>query len=138
VPEELFLQTVTSDGVLRAVTIRLGEPAAAEVELVDGDSAVKVHGADYLDCLIAVRERLEAQGRLLSCQGARADVWPSGQLRQFNNGRLAYVLDRGRRGAALEEVDIFAPAEPPNAVSLADQRDAVLAFHRLHRPGQTS
>jgi hypothetical protein len=78
-----------------------------------------------------IRRHLEAKGRLLCCQGARADVWPSGLLRQFTDGRCAYVLERDRGGRPLEEVDIFSPAPAQLVVTVAAQERAVRAFHGL-------
>jgi hypothetical protein len=131
VTEVLALPTVDAQGVLVEVTLRLGDSGSARVELNDQGVVVEVHGDDYLDCLMQIRERLEADGRLLCCQGARADVWPSGMLRQFSDGRQAYVLDREQPSLM---VDVFAPADPAQVVSISRQRDAVYAFHGRPRP----
>jgi len=131
--EVLTLQTVDAKGVLVEVTLRLGDPGSAQLELVDQGAIFEARGDDYLDCLMLTREHLEADERLLCCQGAQPDVWPSGLLRQFSNGRQAYLLDRERQGEPVV-VDIFAPADPTTVVSIIVQRDAVLAFHGLPRP----
>ncbi|MFE7798641.1 hypothetical protein [Nocardia sp. NPDC057440] len=83
------MTAVDSAGTLWPVVLRLGEPSVARVELV-GQGVFGSDDDDYLSCLLAVREYLEERGQLLCCQGARPDVWPSGMLRQFGNGRQAY------------------------------------------------
>ncbi|WP_225726954.1 MULTISPECIES: hypothetical protein [unclassified Nocardia] len=129
------MTAVDSAGVLWPVVLRLGEPSVARVELV-GHGVFGSGDDDHLSCLVAVREYLEERGRLLCCQGARPDVWPSGMLRQFENGRRAYVLDRDRRGAELEVVDIFAPAPAEMVVSVLEQGKAVFAFYGLPWRGE--
>lgn len=57
-------------------------------------------------------------------------------LRQFENGRRAYVLDHDRRGEALETVDIFAPAPAEMVVSVVAQSKAVFAFFGLPWRGE--
>ena len=115
------------------VTLRVGEPADAVVVLVDGGDEVEVRGLDYWECLTEVRELLEERGRLLCCQGARGDVWLSGQLRQFSNGSRAYVLDPAARGSGdrWEVVDVFAPASGDVVVGMAEQRERARAFFGL-------
>ncbi|WP_156095003.1 hypothetical protein [Nocardia lijiangensis] len=131
----MHLTAVDSAGVLRPVVLRLGEPSVARVELI-GEGAFGSIDDDYLSRLLAVREYLEERGLLLCCQGARPDVWPSGMLRQFENGRRAYVLDRDRRGEELEVVNIFAPAPAAMVVSVLEQGKAVFAFHGLPWRGE--
>lgn len=133
--EVVNLTAVDSAGVLWPVELHLGEPSVARVELV-GHGTFGSDDDDYLSCLIAIREHLEEQGRLLCCQGARPNVWPSGMLRQFDNGRQAYILDPDRRGAEFEVVDIFAPAPAEMVVSLLEQRKAVFAFNGLPWRGE--
>ncbi|WP_228000750.1 hypothetical protein [Nocardia australiensis] len=129
------MTAVDSAGVLWPVVLRLGEPSVARVELV-GHGAFGSVDDDYLSCLLAVREYLEGRGQLLCCQGARPDVWPSGMLRQFDNGRRAYVLDHDRRGAELEVVDMFAPAPAEMVVSVLEQGKAVFALNGLPWRGE--
>lgn len=124
------LTAVDSVGVLRPVLLRPGEPSVTRMELV-GQGMFGSVDDDYLSRLLAVRAYLEERGQLLCCQGARPDVWPSGMLRQFENGRRAYVLDHDQRGGELETVDIFAPAPAEVVVSVVEQGKAVFAFHGL-------
>lgn len=129
------LMAVDAAGVLRPVLIRLGEPSVTRVELV-GQGVFGSADDDYLSRLLVVREYLEKRGQLLCCQGARPDVWPSGMLRQFENGRRAYVLDHDRHGEELETVDIFAPAPAEMVVSVVAQSKAVFAFLGLPWRGE--
>ncbi|MEV0192197.1 hypothetical protein AB0I39_27120 [Kitasatospora purpeofusca] len=133
--EEIGLQTVDPDGRVQPVTIYVGQPSAAVVALLDGGSLTEISGTDYLDCLSQARRQLERDGRLLCCQGARPDVHPSGQLRQFTNGRQAYVRFPDARGEVRATVDILDPASPEDVVSLDDQRAAVIRAWNAQHPG---
>lgn len=123
-----------ADGRVRPVTILIGgDSSATRIALLDAGSLTEFSGTDHLDCLVQVRRQLEREGRLLCCQGARPDVHPSGQLRQFTHGREAYVRPPEGRGEIRETVDVFAPAAPAEVVSLEEQRAAILgAFHARH------
>ncbi|WP_331745069.1 hypothetical protein [Kitasatospora sp. NBC_01300] len=125
--EEMALQTVDSAGAIRHVTVYIGAPSAALITLIDADSCTEISGADYLDCLTQARRQLEQEGRRLCCQGARPNVHPSGQLRQFTNGREAYVHPSDAASGISETADIFAPALPEDVVRLDEQRAAILA-----------
>ncbi|GAB3965468.1 hypothetical protein [Streptomyces sparsus] len=128
------LQTVDAGGGMQDVVIQIGSPSAALIELLDDHFRTVIRGTDYLDCLLQVRRQLEREGRLLCCQGARPHVHPSGQLRQFTNGREAYVLPPDAQDAAPATVDIFAPALPGDVASLQDQRMAVLSYWNARYP----
>ncbi|MEU3571492.1 hypothetical protein AB0E96_24150 [Kitasatospora sp. NPDC036755] len=133
--EEVGLQTVDADGLFRSVTVYIGQPSTALLALLDGGSLTEISGSDYLDCLIQARRQLERDGRLLCCRGARPDVHPSGQLRQFTNGRQAYAHFLDARGEAPETVDVFGPASPEDVVSLDDQRTAIIRAWNTRHPG---
>ncbi|MFB8169596.1 hypothetical protein ACFC60_16785 [Kitasatospora purpeofusca] len=126
--EEISLQTIDAAGLVRHVSIWLGDPSMALIELLDAGSRTEFSGTDYLDCLAQARRQLERDGRLLCCQGARPNVHPSGQLRQFSNGREAYVHHSEPSSGALGTVDIFAPASPEDVVNLDEQRAAIIGF----------
>nr|BEK64424.1 hypothetical protein KPHV_16510 [Kitasatospora purpeofusca] len=132
--EEVGLQTIDVAGLVRHVSICLGDPSAARIELLDAGSRTEFSGTDYLDCLTQARRQLERDGRLLCCQGVRPDVHPSGQLRQFTNGREAYVHHLEPSSEALGAVDIFAPASPEDIVSLDEQRAAIIGFWNARHP----
>lgn len=124
--EEIGLQTIDTAGLVRHVSIYLGDPSTALIALLDAGSRTEFSGADYLDCLTQARRQLERDGRLLCCQGARPNVHSSGQLRQFTNGRQAYVRHSEPSSEVPETVDIFAPASPEDIVNLDDQRAAII------------
>ncbi|MFD5435017.1 hypothetical protein ACFWJ4_23065 [Kitasatospora sp. NPDC127067] len=133
--EEVRLRTVDPDGSLRPVVLRIGPSSSALIALLDDGVLTEISGTDYLDCLAQARRQLERDGRLLCCQGSRPDVHPSGQLRQFSNGRQAYVRFPDLQGEAPEIVDIFAPAEPGDVVGLEDQRAAIVRAWNARHPG---
>jgi len=126
--EEITLRAVEPNGVAHQVTVYLGQPSIAIIALLDSGSRTEISGLDYLDCLTQARMQLERQGRLLCCQGARPNVHPSGQLRQFTNGRRAYIRPTP------QTVDIFAPALPNEVVTLKDQREAIMAAWNARHP----
>jgi hypothetical protein len=131
--EVLQLDVVDPEGRITASTLTLYDAVPARLVLTCRGLLLDVEGEDLLDCLIDLRRQLEAEGLNLCCQGARSDVWPSGQLRQFTNGRVGYVLAPRPPGDAHEEVDLFAPAQPHEIGSIEQQRKAVFRFHGLHR-----
>jgi hypothetical protein len=125
--ELVLLQTVDQAGGMREVSVRIGHPASARILLTDGDSPTDISGPDYRDCLTQARRLLEAEGRLLCCQGARPDANASGMLSQFSNGREAYLLQEPKdENGHHRVVDIFAPAPAPAVTTLDDQRRRVL------------
>ncbi|MFJ3221232.1 hypothetical protein ACIPLC_35590 [Kitasatospora sp. NPDC086801] len=132
--EEITLQTVEPNGVARQVTVYLGQPSKAVIALLDSDSRTEISGSDYLDCLMQARMLLERQDRRLCCQGARPNVHPSGQLRQFTNGRMAYIRPLDPGSATSQTVDIFAPALPNEVVTLSNQREALMAAWNARHP----
>jgi hypothetical protein len=128
--EIVSLQTVDRQGGLREVSISIGQPADARILLTDSGSAIDITGADYRDCLTQARRLLEADGRLLCCQGARPDVHASGMLGQVTNGRRAYELTGPKDETGRPPVvDIFAPAPVGAVTTVEDQRQQIL--HRL-------
>ncbi|MFD5319545.1 hypothetical protein [Streptomyces sp. NPDC127098] len=92
-------------------------------------------GSNLFVCLTKLRKDLDAEGLLLCCQGARADVTLSGMEAQMTGGRFVYTFTPGARRVNQETVDIFAPAPAGIVVGPAEQRAAILAFHGLPDTG---
>lgn len=104
-------------------SIRVLEPAHL--------ASIEAGGGDVLECFLGLRQRLEERGILLCCMGARPDVWGSGMLQQFSDGRQAYYhRDDGPVGEN-DVVDIFAPTDAADVVTVEQQRVAV--FQRFGR-----
>lgn len=127
------LHTVDADGRIAPISLRMaGSPGATALH---ARSLERDYGAftgeDVVACLSGLRLRLETDGLLLCCQGARVNVWPSGQLRQFADGRQGYVLTRRAPGQVHEIVDLLDPAPAAQVVSVEDQRRFVYEFHAL-------
>ncbi|MFI9814353.1 hypothetical protein [Saccharothrix variisporea] len=124
------LVAVGADGVIVPLTLEIvvdGEPAL--IMELPGEGRRSFTGADYFLCLIDVRRELEHYGLLLCCQGARADVFPSGMQSQVELGRYARVLTREPEKRAV--VDIFDPADVSEAATLEAQKIAVYEFFGL-------
>jgi hypothetical protein len=115
---------VSNSGVLERceITWPAEPPWWLEIQLPDGER-LRVEAGDLFDALLELRRRLEADGRMLVCQGALPDVWPSGMSSQMSGGRIAYRL--GGDGRGLERVDVFDPADPDEVVCVADQLEGV-------------
>ncbi|MFG1606975.1 hypothetical protein [Actinoplanes sp. NPDC049265] len=128
-----LLHTVDGHGRIAAISLRVaGKPGAATLSAWSPEHDFGAFaGPDLVDCLHDLRLRLEADGLLLCCQGARVNVWPSGQLRQFADGRQGYVLTRRAPGQIHEVVDLLDPAPAEQVVTVEDQRRFVYEFHAL-------
>ncbi|TDC61606.1 hypothetical protein E1258_11050 [Micromonospora sp. KC207] len=133
-PDELLeLNVVDGAGRATKVGVAIHGVTGARVVVTRGDRVWEAEGEDLLVCLVNVRQQLEADGLNLCCQGARPDVWPSGQLRQFTNGRFGYILASPSIGRAPETVDLFAPADVGEIGTVEEQRAAVFRFHGLRQ-----
>lgn len=86
-------------------------------------------GADLFNALLNLRRELEASDIFLCCNGARADVWPSGMSGQMGDGRSAYRHVSGRRPASSDLVDILAPAPCSEVVTVDEQAREHKARH---------
>ncbi|MEV6241921.1 hypothetical protein [Lentzea sp. NPDC051838] len=130
--ESFTLVALNERGVARSIEIELRDPpAVAMVMAVDGGPSLEFQAEDLFVCLMNARLRLEEDGFLLCCQGARPDVFPSGLLQQETGGRYAYVLTDEADEAGRPTVDIFAPADISEVATVADQRAAVMRFYGL-------
>jgi hypothetical protein len=108
-------------------------PAALEVTWAG--KTHRIEKPDYFGCLVELRELLEAEGRLLCCQGARGDAGPSGSLRQMSDGRQVYVYpEQRRRVSAADVVDAFAPADCSLVVTVEEQNRRHFARLGIERP----
>lgn len=83
----------------------------------------RFEGADWFECLAAVRLYLERENRRVLCNGARRDVFPSGMARQMSGGRLAYRLTLGIQPRREDIVDVFAPCAAEEVATVKQQRE---------------
>lgn len=97
-------------------------------------ASIETTGGDVRNCFFDLRRQLEAHGILLCCMGARPDVWASGMLSQFTDGRMAYLHKEGVRPSRADEVDIFAPADAADVVTMEQHGIAVRAMFDRGRP----
>ncbi|MDX8145653.1 hypothetical protein SK854_26320 [Lentzea sp. BCCO 10_0061] len=105
-------------------------PFTIEV-LEPGHLASTISGRDVRECFDALRRQLEDHGILLCCMGSRPDVWSSGMLHQFSDGREAYLHREGEKATNDDVVDIFAPTDASEVVTLEEQRAAFLDAHPI-------
>lgn len=76
-------------------------------------------GADWFDALRAVRVALDSAGYRPLCAGARLNAGSSAMLAATTQGTYVYLLEPRR--TPRYRVWIFAPAEPDEVASVADQ-----------------
>lgn len=131
--ELLGLDVVDGAGRTTKSAVAIYDAVPARVILTTDDVALEEEGGNLLQCLIGIRRQLEAKGFNLCCQGARPDVWPSGQLLQFTNGRFGYVLASEPIGRPFAQVDMFAPADVTEIGTVEQQRENVFRFYGLRR-----
>ncbi len=114
----------------RAIEARIATepPWSLSLDLGEGQ-VVKAEAADLFAALEAIRQQLERSGLRVCCQGAQADVFPSGMARQMAGGRRAYRLRSGRRPTREDLVDIFDPAECGDVVTVEKQYETVERLH---------
>ncbi|GIH07183.1 hypothetical protein Rhe02_52500 [Rhizocola hellebori] len=131
--EEVLLQTVDGSGATAPITLHVEATfSRVTISATNGVGTVgTVTGGDLLEALTELRRHLEDRHLLLCCQGARINVWPSGLLRQFSEGRCGYVLGARLEDGSFEVVDLLAPAPPVQAANVAQQQEFVRAFHGL-------
>jgi hypothetical protein len=135
VAENWHLQTVDDQGATSPITLQVDQAGRSQVRIMavtEGETLGPVTGGDMMNALVEVRRRLEERGLRLCCQAARINVWPSGQLRQFTDGRQGYVLTDTRRSnfeEPFEVVDLLEPAPASQVVFLDEQEQFIRAFY---------
>ncbi|MEF2251062.1 hypothetical protein [Ralstonia solanacearum] len=78
----------------------------------------------------ACRRRLEQDGYLLLCNGARRDAYPSQMILEMGGGRKIYLLHAGRQTSREDLVDIFGAATIEQVCTVAEQRASYDAWIR--------
>ena len=133
--EQRQLSTVDQHRVVAPITLRVETDAARQVQMTavaETETFGPIVGVDVMDALIEVRRQLEDRGLVLCCQGARRNVWASGQLRQFTDGERGYVLTEVRStdpDDPFEIVDLLDAAPADQVVSLGEQHQFIRAFY---------
>jgi len=123
--ERRLLTLADGDGQYAVeATIATEPPWSIRLDFGEGKVA-QVEAPDLFAALETIRLQLEPSGVLICCQGARADVYPSGMARQMGGGRRAYRLRAGKRSTRDDLVDIFDPAEPDEVVTVQEQLETV-------------
>jgi hypothetical protein len=85
---------------------------------------VKIEADNVFAALVELRLLLEVGDRLLLCNAARKDAYPSRMLLEMGGGRKTYLLRRGERAAKEDLVDVFEPATYEQVSTVAEQRQA--------------
>jgi hypothetical protein len=122
---------VTGSATKRSVVLTFSTCHPWRLRAVFDDGAAwDVEDSDLFECLIQVRKRLEGEGALICCEGARRDVFPSGMARQMGGARRAYRLVSDRAAESPTLVDIFAPTPCDAVVGVSEQTESVRKLHR--------
>lgn len=83
---------------------------------------VSIEAEDVFGALIKLRRKLEDHGRLLLCNAARKDAYPSRMLREMGGGRKSYLLHQGKQAAKSDLIDIFEPADYEQVGTVEEQQ----------------
>lgn len=122
------------DGRVAEAALTVSEAAPWSIGLhAVGLAPIETDGRDLFDALCAMREQLAAGDAVLLVQGAAADVYPSGMMREAG-GRMAYRYAPGRPARREDVVDILAPAEWPAVTTVAQQKENFAAWIRSLTP----
>ena len=90
---------------------------------------IKVQGHDYFKCLLNLRLELENKNYYLLCNGARKNIICGGMLREYSNGRSAYIITLGNFADPDNTVDIFEHTQSDLVVSVKEQEE----YNKLYR-----
>jgi hypothetical protein len=130
--EPAILTAEDASGRAENVSITVTGERPYELTLSREDQPAERFGGDNLfPCLLSVRERLEADGLLLCCQGARLDVTNTGLLKQMTDGKYVYTFDPDARTINEETVYALDPAPFEIVGSVAAHRSAIFALFGL-------
>ena len=127
-------QVMFGDGRLDEASLTASEAAPwSIIAHVPGLEPIEAQGSDLFDALCALRGQLAARDAVLLVQGAAADVYPSGMMREAG-GRMAYRYISGQPARREDVVDILAPAEWPVVTTVAQQKENFAAWIRSLTP----
>jgi hypothetical protein len=117
----LRINTIDFGGIISVLNVQPSQAAPWTLKVFgDGFSGDEFLGADLFAALVALRLRLEEQGKRLLCAGARRDVCVSGMSRSMGGGRKGYVIRDGQ--PATETIDIFDQADERLIGTVDEQR----------------
>ena len=123
-PARLFSSTgVWYDGIFVVEDTYSEDPDQVRLTLQFDDCEIaSVSDVGFFDALCEIRGKLERQGLILWCNGAREDVYPSGMSRNMGAGDLAFRLEMGRPSVRSDLVDILEIPSEGVCVSIDEQR----------------
>jgi hypothetical protein len=85
---------------------------------------VSIKADDVFAALVKLRLHLESSGRLLLCNAARKDAYPSRMLLEMAGGRRSYLLHKGKQTTKNDLINVFEPATYEQVGTVAEQRIA--------------
>lgn len=91
---------------------------------------VSIEAAEVFGALIQLRLQLEKNARLLLCNAARKDAYPSRMLLEMGGGRKSYLLRQGKPASKEDLIDVFDPATYDQVGTVAEQRQGYEAWLR--------
>jgi hypothetical protein len=83
---------------------------------------VSIEADDVFAALVKLRLQLEDRDRLLLCNAARKDAYPSRMLREMGGGRKSYLLRQGQQASKRDLIDVFEPAAYEQVGTVEEQR----------------
>jgi hypothetical protein len=112
------LITIEQNGSVGSITITIATGSICKISF----QSVVYEATDLFCALMLLRAKLEESHRLIACNGARRDVFPSGMAREMSCGRKAYILKPGVRPKREDLIDIFDRADADVIASVNEQK----------------
>jgi len=121
--EKFSLNFVSGDGVVHGCDLDLHFGSRIALELhSDLFPAIREEAEDAFEALCRIRVRLERDGCMILCNGARKDAYPSRLSRQMGAGLSVYAFKDGQPARIEDRLDTFGPAGADQVGSVAEQR----------------
>lgn len=118
--ETVSIEVLLPDGQIEPCLLRISTTPEG-ISISAGADEKEFIGEDVFDAFLALRRAFEEADCRVVCAGARLDTYPSGMSRSMGGGRKAYILEVGSTPRLSDIIDIFAPAEPSQVVTVDQQ-----------------
>lgn len=116
------LETIDSAGRRETLALTPAPHRPYTLSVQHPDGSTKLYTEWFLwHNLLALRQDLELQNRLLLCNGSRPNAVVSGMSLDMTGGRIAYLARLGQPVTRDSTADIFLPAPPAAVGSIAEQ-----------------
>lgn len=119
---DVALETLDANGNREAIYLQAALYQPYSIDVRRADNTHKRYSEWSLwHTLLALRQELEDEGKLLLCVGSRPDVVVSGMSLDMTGGRNAYRVQMGQTAQRESLIDILLPAKPEEVGTIAQQ-----------------